>query len=150
MKKDPARTTAMLLTHYGFESNGDSLSLIIDQWLNTYPNKWVLAAVVEALYQGRYKVNSVNRILNTWCSRGEALPNFDHDFADFFCKKIIRSLLAQSEAAETNLYPPTSAPEDTSTVLMSNAESFQFEAIKVERHVPNPGIAQCARLISQL
>jgi len=151
VKKDPALTTAILLTHYGFELNGDSLPLVIEQWLDIYPNKWVLAAVVEALYQGRYKVSSVNRILNTWCSKGEAVPNFDHDFADFFCKKIIRTLLAQVETANEKAFLPESKSQLSEVNPTEQvSEPFKFEAIKVERHLPNPGIAQCARLVSQL
>lgn len=164
MRKDPAVSTAILLTHYGFELNGNSLPGVIGQWLDSYPNKWVLAAVVEALYQGRYKVSSVNRILDSWCSRGQPLPNFDHDFADFFCKKIIRAMLEQeafklatAEANKKKTKKIDAETRDSDRILVAAAgktssassapSSDQAPAIAKS---PNPGIEEWSRLVTRL
>ncbi|WP_204139700.1 hypothetical protein [Halomicronema sp. CCY15110] len=155
MKKDPALTTAIMLTHYGFDLNGGSLPLVIKEWLDLYPNKWVLAAVVEALYQGRYKASSVNRILDNWCSRGKALPNFDHDFADYFCRKIVKALLAELELYENRKNVPELANQQPASSHRTASDSelerdLKFTKITTRKHSPNPNIAACAKLVSQL
>lgn len=90
--------TAALLTHYGFDLKGCSVTELLSQWLARYQIMWVRWAVVEALYQGRYKAVSVEQILNFWFRRGNPLFHFNHDFESLICRKLPRHLTTSSEA----------------------------------------------------
>ncbi len=98
MRKNPAAVTFALLINYSFELGKTNLVDLIYSWLNLYPGKWVITATVEAIYQGRYKVNSVSRILEFWNLRGYPVHHFDYDFADVVCKKLI-----ELDVSETTL-----------------------------------------------
>ncbi|OKH25621.1 hypothetical protein NIES593_04625 [Hydrococcus rivularis NIES-593] len=75
-----ATQIAALLARYGFELRGYTALELIDQWLRLYPAKWVRLAVVEALYQGRYKAISVEHILSIWLRRGQPTFHFSYEF----------------------------------------------------------------------
>lgn len=74
-----------LLTRYSFDLGGYSVDRLVDTWLNRYPSQWIRVAVIEALYQGRYKAFSVEQILNLWMRRGKCLHRFNHEFERIIC-----------------------------------------------------------------
>ena len=72
----------LLLQDYSFDLGGYLAAELVDLWrqhLETEPS-WIRAAVVEALYQGRYKAFSVEQILRLWKRRGYPMRHFNHDF----------------------------------------------------------------------
>jgi hypothetical protein len=71
---------AELLTRYSFDLQAYPLDRWIDQWLRHYSPEWVISAIIEALYQGRYKAVSVWQILGLWRRRGKPLRHFSRDF----------------------------------------------------------------------
>lgn len=75
-----AADVAELMTRYSFDVEGHSLNCWIEQWLEHYPAGWIPGAVVEALYQGRYKAISVWQILDLWRRRGKPLQHFNREF----------------------------------------------------------------------
>ncbi len=75
-----ATTVAELMTRYSFDLGFSALTDWIDQWLVQYPPLWLRSAVIEALYQGRYKAVSVWQILDLWQRRGQPLPHFNREF----------------------------------------------------------------------
>lgn len=77
-----------LLKHYSFESNHQSYEKVIDSWLERFPLNWVNLALVESLYQGRYKVVSVEQILTLWQRRGKPSYHFNHDFERLVSNKL--------------------------------------------------------------
>ncbi|WP_017718949.1 hypothetical protein [Kamptonema formosum] len=86
--KDTAvASAAALLTHYSFELGGYTAEQLIDRWLRDYDASWVRLAVIEALYQGRYKAVSVAQILACWQRRGDTLYHFNGDFERLVCRK---------------------------------------------------------------
>lgn len=84
--------TEELLNHYGFELGGVSAENLIGEWVKKYPPLWVRLAVVEALYQGRYKAVSVEQILTFWSRKGEPIFHFNHEFERLICRKLPRYL----------------------------------------------------------
>jgi hypothetical protein len=68
------------LEAYGFDGLDSTTPALIDQWLVDFPETWVGLALVEAVYQGRYKLISVQQILICWQRRGEPRINFDRTF----------------------------------------------------------------------
>ncbi|MGH2414820.1 MAG: hypothetical protein ACRDEA_14245 [Microcystaceae cyanobacterium] len=79
-----------LLTRYGFEMRGYTAQELMDKWLKTYQVRWVRLAVVEALYQGRYKAVSVEHILRLWFRRGNPTFHFTHEFEHLICRNLPR------------------------------------------------------------
>ncbi|OCQ96534.1 hypothetical protein BCD67_10665 [Oscillatoriales cyanobacterium USR001] len=76
---------AALLIHYSFDISRDTVEQLLSEWLAIYPPYWLRLAVIEALYQGRYKTISVEHILAMWQRRGQPLYHFNHEFERLVC-----------------------------------------------------------------
>ncbi len=81
-----------LLTHYSFDLSGHNASELVEGWQKQYPHSWLHLAVIEALYQGRYKAISVQQILTLWQRRGQATFHFNIEFETLICSKFPESL----------------------------------------------------------
>lgn len=92
-----AELAVALLIHYSFDLRGYTADEIINYWLNHYPANWVLLAVIESLYQGRYKAISVEQILSIWHRRGQAAYHFNHEFERLVCGDIRQTLTDQTD-----------------------------------------------------
>jgi hypothetical protein len=69
------------LSKFRFEGiNSPGLSRVLNAWHETFSADWIPLAVVQAAYQGRYKVASVEQILRFWQRRGAPRCNFDREF----------------------------------------------------------------------
>ncbi|QSJ20865.1 hypothetical protein JYQ62_19130 [Nostoc sp. UHCC 0702] len=92
--KTSADLAAALLVHYSFDLSGYSASELVNRWQSQYPTHWLHVAVIEALYQGRYKGISVQQILAFWQRRGQATYHFNMEFERLICSKFPESLTA--------------------------------------------------------
>jgi hypothetical protein len=90
-----ALLAADLLRYYNFELETCAIDQQIAAWLTEYSAKWIQQAVVEALYQGRYKVISVRQILALWQRRSQPVNRFTGDFERLVCNKIPRTAIPQ-------------------------------------------------------
>jgi hypothetical protein len=90
MRHNPFASTSVLLTHYCFDLEEQATEEVVRSWLGEYPAKWVLSAIIEALYQGRYKAASVEKILFHWHLHGQPTSHFDREFADLVCCILLR------------------------------------------------------------
>ncbi len=61
---------------------------LLSRWLQTYPQEWVRCALVESLYQGRYKIYCVEQILALWHRRGQPIYHFNHEFETMICSNV--------------------------------------------------------------
>lgn len=102
-----------LLTHYSFDLGGYSASELVDLWQKQYPGNWLHMAVIEALYQGRYKAVSVQQILTCWQRRGQAIFHFNMEFERLICSKFPQSLTTLPEISSPYM-ETTTAQQDTS------------------------------------
>lgn len=89
---------ANLLSRYGFDLRGYRPEELIEQWQPLYPILWIRLAVVEALYQGRYKVISVEHILDLWLRRGQPTFHFNLEFERLICHNLLRETRAELQA----------------------------------------------------
>jgi hypothetical protein len=89
---------AALLVHYGFDLGGKKAEKLAGEWLTKYPGSWVRLAVVEALYQGRYKAVSVGQLLSMWQRIGEPLYHFNREFERLVCNNFPQNLTFESDA----------------------------------------------------
>lgn len=88
MIQSPQNTIAALIAHYGLELDGIQVDTIVKPWLDRYEPLWIVKAIVESLYRGRYKVNSVDRILQGWERIGEAKYSFSIEYERGILEKI--------------------------------------------------------------
>jgi hypothetical protein len=79
---------ANLLRYYSFDLSVRDMELQLYDWLITYPAPWIPAAVIEALYQGRYKSVSVEQILLFWQRRQQPQPLYGRDFEQLVCDRL--------------------------------------------------------------
>ncbi|TAE53731.1 MAG: hypothetical protein EAZ76_15230 [Nostocales cyanobacterium] len=99
-----------LLVHYSFDLNGYSASEIISSWQKEYPIDWLHLAVIEALYQGRYKAISVQQILNFWQRRCQVSYHFNMEFERMVCSKFPENLTKVSRPVLPSIPQPQSKP----------------------------------------
>lgn len=95
-------TTA--IEHYGLELGEERVDTVILTWFQTYDPAWVVKALVEALYRGRYKIKSVDNILRDWQRRGSPFYKFTPDYE----REILYSLRLKSDSTVTVL--PSAIP----------------------------------------
>ncbi|MCS7226281.1 MAG: hypothetical protein NZ821_04735 [Gloeomargarita sp. SKYB31] len=69
-----------LLVRYRYESDEVQAAARVEAWAKTYPVEWLRPAVVETLYQARYKSVSVEQVLNLWQRQGRPHPHYSGDF----------------------------------------------------------------------
>ena len=91
---------ASLLVHYSFDISGDTVEELVGEWLTIYPAYWLRLAVVEALYQGRYKTVSVEHLLAMWQRRGQPLYHFNHEFERLVCSSFPLDSTVEEEATQ--------------------------------------------------
>ncbi|MDJ0703349.1 MAG: hypothetical protein QNJ46_08720 [Leptolyngbyaceae cyanobacterium MO_188.B28] len=107
---------ATLLQLYSFDLAGYSTDQLVAGWEQIYSERWIRSAVIEALYQGRYKAVSVEKILVVWLRRGQPLRHFNHEFEKIVCNqsdcKPIRNNYPQRSLSEP-LLSSTDAPNLT-------------------------------------
>jgi hypothetical protein len=96
--KDAAIDLVNLLTRFSFDLNGLTAQQLVNSWLSRHPAHWVQLALVEALYQGRYKARSIEQILMLWHRRGYPLYHFNHEFERIIRGRFSRHLPMQSLA----------------------------------------------------
>jgi hypothetical protein len=102
----PIDLAKKLLTHYSFDLGGCSANLLVEQWLKDYSDRWIYLAVVEALYQGRYKANSVEQILTIWQRKKQAYFRFNHEFERLVCSNFSSNVWRKLERSTV----PENAP----------------------------------------
>ncbi|MBE9167106.1 hypothetical protein IQ238_06000 [Pleurocapsales cyanobacterium LEGE 06147] len=95
--------TIALITSYSFDLQGYTIADLIPLWLDNYHASWVRLATIEALYLGRYKVVSIEQILQVWSRLGSPNTHFTHEFERLICRKLPRHLVNQSESSGENL-----------------------------------------------
>ncbi|MEO1134138.1 MAG: hypothetical protein AAFX40_15725 [Cyanobacteria bacterium J06639_1] len=72
--------TVAFMERYGFDLDRLRGDAWVRSWEERFPALWVIPAMVEALYQGRYKAVSVEQLLRMWRDRNYPRLSFGLDF----------------------------------------------------------------------
>jgi hypothetical protein len=149
-----ASLTAALLTYYGSEGTRLAVRVnLLARWLKRYPESWVRLALIESLYQGRYKTISVEQLLELWQRRGRPTCHFNGEFETLVCHNIPRELTrfptekrehgfsCKSPARRPETIPLVS-PEAASTATSQADDVRSDEPTVVESWVDEGTIAQ--------
>ncbi|MDJ0617971.1 MAG: hypothetical protein QNJ63_14705 [Calothrix sp. MO_192.B10] len=128
-----------LLIHYSFDLSGYSASELIARWQNQYPLSWLHLAIIEALYQGRYKAISVQQILALWLRRGQASFHFNVEFENLICSRF-PDIFTVKPTTTSKLNKPkknTNLPQQTYlspvSVVNHNSQSSTTTHTQVDR-----------------
>ena len=113
-----------VIKQYGLDLDGNQVDDVIMTWFQVYDPAWIMKAIVESLYRGRYKVKSVNNILKDWQRRGNPLYQFTPDYE----REILQSLPAML-ALPVTAPPPDPQLERKLSVVPPPA---------IDRRNPNP------------
>ncbi|MDX2097883.1 MAG: hypothetical protein SFW36_08910 [Leptolyngbyaceae cyanobacterium bins.59] len=107
---------------------------------------WIRPAVIEALYQGRYKAISVTQLLTFWQRREQPLCHFSHEFERIICSALPKTAFNPTPG----LCPPSEpiAEIHLSEPVSNHQTSEEVPAIS---HPPTPAVgpsleAQTAQL----
>jgi hypothetical protein len=88
----PASTTLELLSYYSLEGDRYPKSMskaqVLHKWLQSYSEPIVRLALIESLYQGRYKMISVEQLLALWSRRGQPTYHFNYEFESLVCHDV--------------------------------------------------------------
>lgn len=120
-----------LLEHYSFDLGHYSPDDWVSQWGLQFPESWVRLAVVEALYQGRYKGVSVELILCLWHRRGYPCTHFSAEFERLVCDGVIRRVGAS--------LPPAALLPEAEALPLDEAhppQTAEFEPVQAEAAPP--------------
>lgn len=102
LKDDKTIALVELLHHYSFDLEGFAPESFIVAWSYHFTTEWIRLAMVESLYQGRYKAVSVEQILGFWKRRGVPFCHFTYDFERMICDRPGSQFLDGNQ----NLFPP--------------------------------------------
>lgn len=118
-----AQQAAALLEGYCFELGHHDARQWVSLWLEFYRPHWIRDAVVEALYQGRYKSRSVRQILELWYRRGQPIRHVTHDFEAAICREFGGVKLVPIDPATLT---HSQSPRPSVTQDKSSAVSFDL------------------------
>jgi hypothetical protein len=136
MIQSPQNTIAALIAHYGLELEGIQVDAIVKPWLDRYEPLWIVKAIIESLYRGRYKVNSVDRILQGWERIGDARYSFSIEYERGILEKIpemvamgvpgMASAIGRSNRQNLGMSPPIfiGADDDRDSEQLQAIEDF--------------------------
>lgn len=92
-----------LLTSYSFEAEDyHPTEAVIAGWLAEFGPVWVSHAITEALYQGRYKVISIDQILKLWQRRGQPIRHFNREFESIILGQSLLCPTGYGDGAESS------------------------------------------------
>jgi hypothetical protein len=122
-----ADLAAALLVHYSFDLSGYNTSELIDRWEAEYPLHWLHLAVIEALYQGRYKAVSVQQLLNFWQRRGQVIYHFNTEFERLICSKFPECLSTLATPVLASAQKHTTIEQLTNSHLSSAKVEMSYQ-----------------------
>lgn len=130
-----------LLKRYQFEMRGHSEQEVMEKWLGNYPPRWVRMAIIEALYQGRYKAISVEGILKLWSRKGEIMHRFPHDFERLICNNLPYSIKPLVNSSGKPLDPSSPTPSEVAPPPQAENLSPQYSPpLPLNSQTQNPDL----------
>jgi hypothetical protein len=70
-----------IIVRYGFDLGGQQASTLVRLWGSKYDRSWLLPATIESLDRGRYKVASIEQVLQGWQRQGKMVTRYNTEFA---------------------------------------------------------------------
>lgn len=84
--------TIALINYYSFDLGEYTAKDLIVKWSKKYVHFWLPLAVLEAIYQGRFKAISIEQILNLWHKHGIPHYQFSEEFGSLISNNIFANM----------------------------------------------------------
>lgn len=125
---------ATLLREYSFDGATTSLECVVEQWLQVFEPIWISHAITESLYQGRYKVVSVEQILNLWQRRGHPIRHFNREFESIILGQSYQFSISLESTSSTSMIEPN---------LLSQGGEGNLSAVELLSHglIPDSAVS---------
>ena len=134
-----AQQAAALLEGYHFELGNHDAPQWVSLWLASYRPVWIRDAVVEALYQGRYKSVSVRQILELWQKRGQPIRHVTHEFEAAVCREFGGTKLVAPPAKQSIAIAPSQPEPATRRASLRTHRSLSNISFNLsEEPIPTP------------
>lgn len=147
--ENPVAADAVALLNYYFELGDTPSEVLVEEWLERYPPPWIRSAIIESLYQGRYKAISVSQILDVWERRQQAIQHYNYDFECLVGNNLPGNPNTPSDVPVSEDAPQSSLAETPDTApLESNSPTigqFTPDTDRSEFYIRLQAIAQHAR-----
>lgn len=129
----------LLLEEYSFDLCGFEAEELVIIWRDHLEAElsWIRSAILEALYQGRYKAFSVEQILQAWKRRGHPVRHFNSEFERIVFGPIdptVSKYAPMTSLSPSELMTPQSPP--------CAAEHTEPEATQPPLAIPEDEIAE--------
>jgi hypothetical protein len=131
----------VIIDRYGLEPDEYRVDSIVLSWLQKYDSTWIVKAIVESLYRGRYKVKSVDSILSDWQRVGKPSYKFTPEFE----REILQNLPAITDLPKDPVAPILSTPDAQFPIVQQiplNSEDLNPEESAPFQHhnysIPTP------------
>ena len=119
---------AVIIKIYGLSLDDRQVEATSIAWFQKYDRAWILKAIVESLYRGRYKLVSVDNILKDWDRIGKPRYNFTPEYE--------REILQKMPTDDSMVYASGqlasgTASDPSVSIAAANAESVDIESYYV-------------------
>lgn len=117
--------TIALINYYSFDLGEYTAKELIIKWSKKFPHYWLPLAVIEAIYQGRFKAISIEQILNLWTRYGHPNYHFKPEFENLISNDIVSTWaeIISLDEHDNNLHEE----KDTSQEVVNSANSYSEE-----------------------
>jgi hypothetical protein len=88
MSHSQSNLISIIINIYGLALDEQQVEATLANWSQKYDSAWILKAIVESLYRGRYKLVSVDNILKDWQRIGKPRYNFTPEYEREILQKI--------------------------------------------------------------
>jgi hypothetical protein len=122
-----------LLIHYSFDLSGYGAAELVERWQNQYPDGWLHLAVIEALYQGRYKAISVQQILTLWQRRDQPSFHFNMEFERLICGKFPENLTSFANPSLNPAHLHEQRYQASSSPQLPSYKKYPSEHLQMEK-----------------
>ncbi|MGB3297284.1 MAG: hypothetical protein WBA76_03365 [Phormidesmis sp.] len=134
-----AQQAATLMEGYRFELGHHDARQWVSLWLAFYRPSWIRDAVVEALYQGRYKSVSVRQILELWNRRGQPIRHVTYEFEAAVCREFGEVKLAPLPSAVPAVHHSIRIKEQSLSGSAHPSQSSANGSFYAQESVPADG-----------
>ena len=145
-----AQQAAALLDGYRFELGSHDARQWVSLWLESYRPVWIRDAVIEALYQGRYKSISVRQILELWSRRGQPIRHVTHEFEAAVCREFGETKLATSQRSPASRSPARNRRDRQNGIATSTSSDTSSNINLEASHAHPSSIRDSIRKASQV
>ncbi len=123
-----------LLDGYSFDVDAYPTARVIAGWLEEYGPVWVSHAITEALYQGRYKIISIEQILKLWQRRGQPIRHFNREFESIILGQTLLCPTGYGDGTESQAIKasPSQPPKIEAASALRLVTDSQDDAAEVE------------------